>query len=92
MPRILISTTRRIDSRQLTGYDSAWSDFRGAALARGAKAWRFRSPHDDSLYLEFLEFAGEADPRRDPELERAGRELEALAAGRAEEWEDANIQ
>lgn len=92
MSRILVSVQRRVDRTQLSRYDTAWSAFREAAVARGAKAWRFRSAEEEGLYLEFLEFRVEADPRADQEMKGALSGLEGVAEGSFEEWLDANIQ
>lgn len=92
MSRVLISVRRHVENDQAGRYDTAWSHFRDAAVSKGAKAWRFHSGEEDALYLEFLEFKVEADPRQDAEMVRALADLELISSGAAEEWLDANIQ
>ena len=92
MSRTLISIERRVENEQSSHYETAWAKFRESAVARGAKAWRFRSAGDESLYLEFLEFKAGADPRGAPEIQGCTATLDGIAAGRSTAWLDANIQ
>ena len=87
VPRRLVSLRRLVPSTDLAHYEDLWSSLQSAAVALGAHAWRFAARDDPSRYLEFLEFAEEADPRSRSDvgdfLTRLDREI---GAAELEEW------
>ena len=87
VPRRLLSLRRLVPSSALGRYEELWSALQSAAVALGAHAWRFAARDDPSRYLEFLEFAEDADPRSRADvgdlLSRLDREI---GAGELEEW------
>ncbi len=89
--RRLISTKRVVGEDQLGTYDSAWVRVVRAAggVPGRVNAWRFRASSDPLTFVEFLEFPGEADPRRGTALEELLRALDSIAPATSEEWEDA---
>lgn len=92
--RRLVSTRRRVPAAQAPRYSELWERLRGAAAAEGAHAWRFVSADRPELYVEFLEFAGDQDPRRAPAVAAAIGEVERAfgapppAAAPSEEWRE----
>ena len=86
-PRRLVSLRRLVSSPDLGRYEALWSSLQAAAVALGAHAWRFAARDEPSRYLEFLEFAEDADPRSRPDigdlLARLNREI---GAAELEEW------
>lgn len=92
MPRRLVSLRRQAPHERRSEYDASWGRLATAASAEGAHAWRFVSAERDELFLEFLEFAADRDPRVDTECSAALRTLHALfptpppAAAFVEEW------
>ena len=66
--RRLVSIRRMVPTSRNDAYDAAWARLNDAAVARGAHAWRFISASEPLVFLEFLEFAGDADLRQDPEV------------------------
>ena len=85
---------RPVPTERRPEYDAAWARLRDAATARGAHAWRFISAVRPDLFLEFVEFAADADPRSRPEivnaLEALDREFGTAAGPTAavEEWRE----
>jgi len=86
--RHLVSTRRPVPASRRGEYDAGWARVHAEATARGAHAWRFVSAARADLFLEFLEFRSDADPRSAPPLAEALARLEAAFAGEAEEWEE----
>lgn len=84
--RRLVSIRRRVPPALRARYEAAWARVHAAAVAREAHAWRFRSAEEEGLFLEFLEFRADRDPRADPEARSALEALAALGQGAAEEW------
>nr|MBA4158591.1 hypothetical protein [Gemmatimonadota bacterium] len=66
--RHLVSTRRTVPESRRAAYDAAWTPLQAAATGLGAHAWRFRSADHGDLFLEFLEFAADADPRETPRV------------------------
>jgi hypothetical protein len=89
--RTLVSLRRELPAGEGAAYHAAWARLHAAATARGAHAWRFRSTERESLSLEFLEFAAEADVREDPEVRAALRALEDAAPAIIEEWTESPL-
>lgn len=87
--RRLVSVRRRVGPADRERYDNAWHRYSEAANAAGANAWRFRAADEEHRYLEFLEFAGDDDPRGSRELAEAGAELQVIGPAEAEEWLEA---
>jgi hypothetical protein len=56
-------------------YQAAWAQLRDHAASLGIRAWMFRSAHDASRYVEFLEWK---QPDQKPKLNAA---LKAQCAG-----------
>ncbi|MGI9179160.1 MAG: hypothetical protein ACR2H9_01405 [Longimicrobiaceae bacterium] len=75
--RRLLCTRRLLSPERREEYDAAWTRLHAAATAGGAKAWRFVSEARGDVYVEFLEFAAEHDPREDAEANAALLALEA---------------
>jgi hypothetical protein len=87
--RRLVGLRRRVPSDRRAAYDAAWAAARDRAERRGAHAWRFVAAGSAELFLEFLEFAAESDPRDDPQLAAALRRLDReLGAADVEEWDE----
>ncbi len=74
--RRLMSIRRLVSPERREEYDAAWARLHAAATARGAHAWRFASVTHDDVYVEFLEFTPDQDPREDLEAGAALRALE----------------
>jgi hypothetical protein len=88
--RRLVSLRRRVPGSRRERYGQLWTGLVAEATKAGAHAWRFVSPRDGDLYLEFLEFKADADPRAGEETRRILREMDADAGvAEAEEWADA---
>jgi hypothetical protein len=87
--RELVSQIREVPGNQRESYDACWERLRVAAVGRGAHAWRFVSSIHPHRYLEFLEYAADADPRLHSSVADAlaalGREI---GAADAEEWRE----
>ncbi|HEV2132320.1 MAG TPA: hypothetical protein VGR27_14490 [Longimicrobiaceae bacterium] len=79
--RRLVATRRLVSPERRAEYDAAWVRLHTAATARGAHAWRFAAADRGDVYVEFLEFAAEHDPREDFEAGAALRTLEATFPG-----------
>jgi len=88
MPRRLVSTRREVTSEDLATYDAAWAALEQRARDAGAHAWRFVSAAYPVLYLEFLEFAADADPRGKGAVADALHAIDRIAPGSAEEWDE----
>jgi len=88
MARRLISTRREITPGGQAAYDAAWSSLAQHARAGGAHAWRFVSAAYPIQYLEFLEFATDADPRSGEAIAAALAEMDLIAEGAVEEWDE----
>ncbi len=92
--RRLLSTRRLVPEERQSQYDTAWLRLHAAATERGAHAWRFLSAERADLYIEFLEFGAEKDPRADPAVAGALRQLETAfadpppVANRVDEWRE----
>jgi hypothetical protein len=86
--RRLVSVRRVVLERDLDRYRTVWQELEQAVIAAGAHAWRFVSAADPSRFLEFIEFARGSDPRDLPAAAHALAELERLASGSAEEWDE----
>lgn len=85
--RRLVSLRRLVPAEQRAAYDAAWEEVRRCAVGQGAHAWRFASVSEAGVFLEFLEFAAESDPRLHADVLAALLHLDQ-ATGRAscEEW------
>lgn len=90
--RTLVSTDRAVKPARARGYDEAWAEVQARVRALGGKAWRFRSQADPCRHVEFLEFAANSDPRRDPDVEIALGRLDPFGAGSTVEWTDASAE
>jgi hypothetical protein len=85
--RRLVSIRRMVSAERRAAYDLAWERLHGEVTDLGAHAWRFRSTTEPDLFLEFLEFKADPDPRRYPAVAAAFDDLEtASPAAAAEEW------
>jgi hypothetical protein len=90
--RHLVSIRRSIPESGHGEYDAAWQRVQHAATEQGAHAWRFVSATHTDLFLEFLEFEANRDPRREPVVAAALRDLDrrfpapAPPADAVEEW------
>ena len=76
-PRRLVSIRRYVPSDRIPEYAELWAGLHRAATAKGAHAWWFASATHKDVYIEFLEFGQESDPRGDEALVAAIRELSA---------------
>ena len=87
--RHLVSQIRDVALASRTRYDARWGEVQRAVTERGAHAWRFVSGIQPDRYIEFLEFAADADPREDAGVSSTLRALdEELGAALVEEWRD----
>lgn len=86
--RRLVEIRRRVSAEAAVIYDTAWRALESAVVGAGAHAWRFRSPDDSALHLEFIEFRASADPRTRNDVASGLRALDAIAPGSPEEWID----
>jgi hypothetical protein len=87
--RLLLTRVRTVPPSSRAAYDSRWEELRRSATARGAHAWRFLSTILPDRYVEFLEFAHDADPRTDPDVAGAARRLDlGFPAEEAGEWRE----
>lgn len=87
MPRRLTSRVRVVASPGRAAYDAAWEALRREAVSLGAHAWRFTSTILPDRYLEFLEFADDADPRQRAPVSAALAALDLrFPAPPGEEW------
>jgi hypothetical protein len=85
--RRLVSIRRAVEPASEPAYLELWQRLKTEANRLGAHAWRFRSTSDATAQLEFLEFRDGADPRSEPAVAGALRDLESLAqADAVEEW------
>ncbi|HET7274698.1 MAG TPA: hypothetical protein VFI91_05935 [Longimicrobiaceae bacterium] len=91
--RRLLSTRRTVPKHNRADYDTAWSALVAAAKEKTAHAWRFSALDNEDTYLEFLEFAPEADPRQSRTVAEALERIEAVCrAMSTEEWEEITPQ
>jgi hypothetical protein len=68
-------------------YDRLWSALQADVVEAGAHAWRFVAVERPGVRLEFLEFAGDADPRGRPGVSDLLARLETeIGAAEEEEW------
>lgn len=92
--RHLVSMRRRVPPERRGEYNAAWERLRRSATTYGAHAWRFISAGRNDLYLEFLEFAADADPRDQPDVTVALGDLDSafqdshFSAEPVEEWRE----
>ena len=85
--RSLVSQRRVVTPEQRRGYDDGWEELTRAVEALGAHAWRFVSANNPALFMEFLEFRADADPRGDSAVRESLRRLDREAApAEVEEW------
>jgi hypothetical protein len=63
--RRLVSIRRYVPADRIPEYAEAWARLHNAATERGAHAWAFASADHRDVYMEFLEFGDETDPRGD---------------------------
>jgi hypothetical protein len=87
--RTLVSLRRRVPAPLRDAHAAAWAQLHREATARGAHAWRFASAADPELYLEFLEFSADADPRGNTEVSGALARLDEVGAAEVEQWVEA---
>jgi len=66
--RRLVSIRRLVPEDRIPEYAEAWTRLHRAATARGAHAWWFASATHRDVYVEFLEFDQESDPRGDEDV------------------------
>lgn len=86
--RILHSTRRRVEAGRESEYLRAWARLAATMEALDAHAWLFRSADDDRDFMEFLEYAGDANPLMDEDVVAARATLERdFSPGRVELWE-----
>ena len=76
-PRRLVSMRRLVPSDRIPEYAELWAALHRAATALGAHAWWFASATHRDVYLEFMEFGPDSDPRGDEGVVAAIRELSA---------------
>jgi hypothetical protein len=76
-PRRLVTIRRYVPADRIPEYAEIWARLHRAATARGAHAWWFASATHRDVYIEFLEFDQESDPRGDDGLVEAIRALTA---------------
>jgi hypothetical protein len=85
--RRLVSLRRSVPSPRMEAYGALWTSLAEEVVRAGAHAWRFVSPQDPELHLEFLEFKAAVDPRREPPVRALLDRLDVEAAAAAtEEW------
>lgn len=84
--RALVSLRRRVPARLRDAHATAWAQLHREATTCGAHAWRFASAADPELYLEFLEFRADTDPRETAGVRDALARLDQLAPAQVEEW------
>ena len=60
-----VTIRRHVPQERLSEYAEGWTRLHNAASARGAHAWWFASATHPDVYMEFLEFGKETDPRGD---------------------------
>jgi hypothetical protein len=87
--RVLLIHRRSVPAARLADYHLAWDVCRDAAIAAGARAWRYRSAADETRFIEFVEFGGGRDPRRDPAAAAGLATLDDIVPADPEEWHDA---
>jgi hypothetical protein len=63
--RQLVTIRRYVPADRIPEYAEIWARLHYAATARGAHAWWFASATHRDVYIEFLEFDQESDPRGD---------------------------
>jgi hypothetical protein len=96
--RRLVSIRRFVPQHKRGEYAEAWAGLHQAATARGAHAWHFVSAETPGVFLEFLEFGPESDPRSDPQVLEAIRTLHAEfgmpypSPNTLEEWVEITVQ
>jgi len=76
-PRRLVTIRRHVPPDRIPEYAELWMVLHRAATARGAHAWWFASASHRDVYIEFLEFGEDSDPRGDEAVVGAIRELSA---------------
>jgi hypothetical protein len=85
--RVLFSSIRSVPASRSEAYQRLWDELRRASRDVGANAWRFVSGVDGQRHIEFLEFAGAADPRKASMVRHILERMDAeIAAAQAEEW------
>ncbi|MBB4636525.1 hypothetical protein [Longimicrobium terrae] len=73
--RRLVSIRRFVPIDRIREYAELWIALHRAATAKGAHAWHFASADQQNVYMEFLEFGGDADVRGDPDTVAAIKAL-----------------
>lgn len=63
--RRLVTLRRFVPQERLSEYAEAWARLHNVVSAHGAHAWWFASATHPDVYIEFLEFGKETDPRGD---------------------------
>lgn len=87
--RRLLSLRRRVTPDRTPSYRLLWDTLSSVVVASGAHAWRFVSPQDSTLHLEFLEFSASADPRSATEVRELLARLETeVGPSTIEEWHE----
>lgn len=85
--RRLVSLRRRVPSDRDASYRTLWASLAARVTPLEAHAWRFVSPQDPELHLEFLEFKASADPRAARDVRDLLARMETEAGGSiTEEW------
>lgn len=74
-PRRLVSIRRHVPADRIPEYAELWTALYHAATALGAHAWAFASATHRDVYVEFLEFGDDTDPRGDERVVAAIRAL-----------------
>ena len=77
--RRLVSIRRFVPQHRRGDYAELWAQLHAAATARGAHAWHFQNADEGTpgVFLEFIEFGPESDPRSDTTVLEAIRALHA---------------
>lgn len=85
--RRLVSLRRRVPAERDPTYRTLWATLVAAVTPLEAHAWRFVSPEDPELHLEFLEFRASADPRAAGDVRDLLARMESEAGDSiTEEW------
>ena len=85
--RRLVSLRRRVPADRVPSYQALWAALAATVTPLQAHAWRFVSPQDPELHLEFLEFGATADPRAAGDVRDLLARMETEAGvSTTEEW------
>jgi hypothetical protein len=87
--RRLLVTRRVVPLDRSDEYGAGWTRLRALCALRGAHAWLFHPAGHEDRFIEFLEWQEPLELLADSDIEEAARQLEEIAAGTAEELEEA---